>query len=364
MQLISRKPRCFIMFSVFFLVFVILLTISCGTDNNSEIKEVIRPAKIMTVGDNEGSGVYKFPGNVRAAQRVDLAFDIPGKVVKLPVKEGQDVQEGDLVAKIDDEDFKNSLASAKAKYDNAKADYDRNVKLFKEGIISQALLDKFNKNFEVFEAEVKIKQDTLDDTELKAPFSGRIVTRYIDIFKEVQAKEPIVSLQDISSIEVVVDLPEWVMVPIREKGSANPVVEFSAVPGKKYPLKVKEFSSEADPQTQTYRAVLVMPAPEEVNILPGMTATVTGSNLRDKQSEQKQLIPVGAVFADEAGKNYVWLVDDSMAVKKQEVKTGNVTGEKIYILSGLKPGSRIVTAGVHYLQPGMKVREINVKTGD
>ena len=107
-----------------------------------------------------------------------------------------------------------------------------------------------------------------------------------------------------------------------------------------------------------------MPTPEEVNILPGMTATVTGSNLGDSLSEHNQLIPICAVFAYETGKNYVWLVEDSMAVKKQEVEVGSVTGENIYILNGITPGSRIVTAGVNYLQPGMKVRKINVKTGD
>jgi multidrug efflux system membrane fusion protein len=364
MRSISRKPRYFFMFSEFFLVFVILLTISCGTDNQPEIKEVIRPAKIMTLGEGAEGAVHKFPGNVRAAQRIDMAFDVPGKVVEFPVKEGQDLQKGDLIARLDDRDFQNSLAAVKANYDNAKADYGRNLKLFKEGIIAKAQLDKFNRNLEMLEADLKMKQDTLKDSVLKAPFSGRIIKRYIDIFKEVQAKEPIVRLQDISSIEVVVDVPEWVMVPIREKGSASPIAEFPAVPGEKYTLKVKEFSSEADPQTQTYRVVLVMPAPEEVNILPGMTATVTGSNLRDSLSTQNQLIPIGSVFADETGKNYVWLVEDSMAVKKQEVVVGSVTGENIYILKGLKPGSRIVTAGVNYLEPGMKVREIKVNKED
>jgi RND family efflux transporter MFP subunit len=351
-------------FPVFSLAFVIFITISCGTDNQPEIKEVIRPAKIMTVGDGTLGSVHKFPGNVRAAQRIDLAFDVPGKVVELPVKEGQDIQKGDLISRLDDRDFQNNLAAVKAKYDNAKADYDRHVILFKEGIIAKSQLDKFNKNLEVLKAEVKLEQDTLKDSMLKAPFSGRIVKRYIDNFKEVQAKEPIVSLQDISSIEVVVDVPEWVMVPMRERGSASVVVEFPAIPGKKYTLELKEFSSEADSQTQTYRVVLTMPAPEEVNILPGMTATVTGSNLRNSLSEQKQLIPIGAVFADETGKNYVWRVEDSMAVKKQEVEVGSVTGENIYIVKGLTPGSRIVTAGVNYLQPDMKVREIKVKTGD
>ena len=364
MQSIARKHRYFIVFSEFFLVFVLLLTISCGTDNQPEVKEVIRPAKIMTVGDGTLGSVHKFPGNVRAAQRIDLAFDVPGKVVELPVKEGQDIQEGDLISRLDDRDFQNNLAVVKAKHDNARADYDRHVILFKEGIIAKSKLEKFNKNLEVLKAEVKLDQDTLKDSVLKAPFSGRIVKRYIDNFKEVQAKEPVVSLQDISSIEVVVDVPEWVMVPMRERGSASVVVEFPAIPGKKYTLELKEFSSEADSQTQTYREVLTMPTPEEVNILPGMTATVTGSNLRNSLSEQKQLIPIGAVFADETGKNYVWRVEDSMAVKKQEVEVGSVTGGNIYIVNGLTPGSRIVTAGVDYLQPGMKVREIKVKTGN
>ena len=93
MRFIQRKPRYFFVSPVFLLAFVILLTISCGTDNQPEVKEVIRPAKIMTVGDGTESGIYKFPGNVRAAQRIDLAFDVPGKVVELPIKEGQDIQE-------------------------------------------------------------------------------------------------------------------------------------------------------------------------------------------------------------------------------------------------------------------------------
>jgi multidrug efflux system membrane fusion protein len=364
MKSISRKPRYFFVFSVFFLVFVILLTISCGTDNQQEIKEVVRPAKIMTIGDGTESSIYKFPGNVRAAQKVDLAFNVSGTIKVLSIKEGDDVKKGQLLARLDQQDFKNKFNAEKAKYDNARADYERNLKLFKEGIIAKADLDKILRNQDVFEADVKIAKKAVDESSLLAPFSGRIAKRYIDNFKEVQAKEPIVSLQDISSIEVVVDVPEWVMVPIREKGSARPIAEFSAAPGEKYPLKVKEFSSEADPQTQTYRVVMVMAAPEEVNILPGMTATVTGSNLQDTLSKKNQLIPIGAVFADEIGKNYVWLVEDSMAVKKQKVVVGSVTGENIYILEGLTPGSRIVTAGVNYLQAGMKVREINVKTGD
>jgi RND family efflux transporter MFP subunit len=344
---------------------IILFITSTGCNEQAvETKEVIRPAKIMTIGSGGDTAGRKFPGNVRASQKVDLAFNVAGTLVDLPVKEGDDVKEGQLIARLDQRDFKNNLSAAKSKYESAKADYDRNLKLYKEGIIPKSKLDKLERNFEVYEADAKIAQKTFEDTSLAAPFTGRIAKRYVDNFKEVQAKESIVSLQDISSIEVVVDVPEWVMVPIRERGSASAVAEFPAAPGRKFPLKVKEFSSEADPQTQTYRVVLIMPAPDDVNILPGMTATVTGSKLKDSLNKQSRLVPVGAVFADEAGKNHVWRVNDRMQVEKQEVAVGSVTGESIHILEGLAPGDSIVTAGVHYLQPGMKVREMKSKTGD
>jgi RND family efflux transporter MFP subunit len=335
----------------------------CG-EKPVETKEVVRPVKMITVGSEDDSSERKFPGSVRAAQRVDLAFNVSGTLAELPVSEGDDVKKGDLLARLDRRDFKSNLASANAKHKNAKSDYDRNAKLLKEGVISRAHFDQLEKNLKVYESDATIAQKDFDDSSLLAPFEGRIARRYVDNFKEVRAKEPIVSLQDISSIEVVVDVPEWVMVPIRKRGSADVTAEFHAVPGKQYPLKLKEFASEADPETQTYRVVLIMPAPDDVNILPGMTATVTGSGLKDSLNRKSIQVPVSAVFADEGGKNHVWLVDDSMKVRKQEVQVEGVTGESIHVVHGLSKDDRVVTAGVNYLQPGMKVRELKSKTGE
>jgi RND family efflux transporter MFP subunit len=344
-------------------IILVLAAAGCG-EKPVETKEVIRPVKIMTIGSGGDTVGRKFPGNVRASQKVDLAFNVAGTLVELSVKESDDVKDGQLIARLDQRDFKSKLAASKSKYESAKADYDRNLHLFKEGIIPKSKLDKLERNFEVYDADVKIAQNTFDDTSLAAPFTGRIAKRYVDNFKEVQAKEPIVSLQDISSIEIVVDVPEWVMVPIRERGSSSAFAEFPAAPGRKFPLKVKEFASEADPQTQTYRVVLIMPAPEDVNILPGMTATVTAPKLKDSLNQQSRLVPVDAVFADESGNNHVWRVNESMQVEKQAVAIGSVTGESIRILDGLSPGDKIVTAGVNYLQPGMKVRQLKDNQGD
>jgi len=110
----------------------------CG-EKPVKTEEVVRPVKIMTVGSEDDSSGRKFPGSVRASQRVDLAFNVSGTLAELPISEGNDVKKGDLLARLDRRDFKSNLASANAKHKNAKADYNRNAKLLKEGVISKAL---------------------------------------------------------------------------------------------------------------------------------------------------------------------------------------------------------------------------------
>ncbi|WP_187170527.1 efflux RND transporter periplasmic adaptor subunit [Salidesulfovibrio onnuriiensis] len=138
--------------------------------------------------------------------------------------------------------------------------------------------------------------------------------------------------------------------------------QFEAAPGREFTLKLKEFSLEADPQTQTYRVRLFMPSPEtKVRILPGMTTTVI---LRySGGTAEGYSVPVGAVL-DEDGKAFVWKVGQDMTVTKSPVKVGLMAGESISVVEGLKEGDRIATAGVHYLREGQKVRELTGKIGD
>lgn len=228
-------------------------------------------------------------------------------------------------------------------------------------------------------AQEEAIRNALNDTYLEAPFSGVIAKKFVENFQQVQAKQPIVSLQDISKIEILIHVSEVFMIQSRE-GTASAVAEFAAAPGKQYQVTLKEFSTEADPSTLTYRAVLEMPAPRGINILPGMTATVRGTldcSRSVKNSEflspickapqqlSTFLIPINAVFAGESDKNYVWVVDpNTMRVKRREVKIGGISGQDIHILGGLFAGDKIVTAGVHYLQEGQKIRELKGKMGD
>jgi RND family efflux transporter MFP subunit len=329
---------------------------ACAKDTEKDtIKEVVRPAKILSVGEGGDGAHRQFPGKVRAAQQVDMSFNFAGTLTKLPVKEGDNVEKDQLLAQIDPRDYKNTVAAERAKLAQSKASYERHKQLVKDEVTTPAEFDRVQRKYEVQKVALKIAQKALSDTSLKAPFPGRVAVRYVDNFKEVQAKEPVVSIQDVTSLEVVVNVPESVIAPMRERNSVPARAEFPVAPGREFDLNIREFASEADPQTQTYRVVLAMPAPKDINILPGMTTTVFA---KTGISSGGFLVPLTAVLADEAGKRFVWIVDQAMKVQKTQVEVGEVTGSHIRITKGLKSEDRIVSAGVNYLTSGQQVSEL------
>ena len=116
---------------------------ACGEDTKKNVqKEVVRPAKIFTIFASSQAFSREFPGEVRASQQVDMSFNIPGTLVKLPVKEGQQVKEGDLIAAIDSRDLRNTLAAERAKLRDSKASYERHKGLLAEQVTTQAEFDK------------------------------------------------------------------------------------------------------------------------------------------------------------------------------------------------------------------------------
>jgi len=320
-----------------------------------KMPETVYPVTLMTISSGQGLAGQTFPGKVRAARRVDLSFRVSGPLVELPIEEGQLLKKGALVARILPRDFETSLKKSTARLLEAEEQYKRYKDLYTRNQVSKADLDKYRSSRDVARAQEKAASDTLKDTYLRSPFTGVVARRYVDNFAEVQAKQPIISLQDISEVEILVDIPETLMASEVKKDAPVAFAQFTAAPGKKFQLKIKEYTTEADPQTQTYQIVLVMAQPKGVNILPGMTATVTGK-VKRKSEEGKIVIPAIAVLGDPQGKGYVWVVDEQMVVHKRSITMGPMTGSKSIVISeGLKVGERIVVAGLTKLQEGVKV---------
>ncbi len=197
----------------------------------------------------------------------------------------------------------------------------------------------------------------LDDTELKAPFTGLVGETYVENFQYVQEKEPVISLLDMTAVEIDVDVPEEVILNKKLDQAETVFATFTTLDGRKFPLYLKEFCTQADEVTQTYRVTFIMKQPKDLRILQGMTAEVH-INVPEPGQKGRVIVPSKAVAADAEGKSYVWKVDEkSLVVKKQPVRTGQITGEKsIEILEGLDIGERIAAAGIHLLHENMKIK--------
>jgi len=337
--------------------------IGCG-EEPPEAAPVVRPVKILELGAASADQVREFPGEIAAAQNANIGFEVEGKLVDFPVKESQHVKRGQVLAKLDARDFKSALAAAVAMANASKADYDRYQKMFDEGATSAQQLDKALRSYEVNKAREDKAAKSLEDTELRAPFDGVIARKIVDDFSNVKAKEPVVTLQTGAALEIVVNFPEQDFARIRPGADVDELnayieadVVVSAVPGRKFPAKLKEFATTADPVTRTFAATFSFDAPSDVNVLPGMTAKLVGLS-RDR-GEALYQIPVRAAVEDESGKAYVWLVDpDSMRVRRVYVSLGELTGSSLQVTSGLEGGAWVVTSGVHQLREGMEVRRV------
>ena len=344
---------------VLVLVLPAFLVVGCGKEEPKKKVEVVRPVKIMTIKDTSELFSHGFPGMVRAARRVKLSFKVSGRLVELPVEEGQHVKKGDLIAQLDKRDFLNAVKVARARYREAEQQFRRYKELYAKKQVSRADFDRYLALRDVAKGKLQEALNALCDTTLTAPFDGVISKRYVENYYEVRAKEPIVDLQDISRIEILVDVPELIMAAVRENSAKEVTAQFESIPGRKFQLQLKEYSTEADPATQTYQIVFVMDQPKEANIFPGMTATVTATY--EKSAIMKGpdiIIPANAVLDAPTDKPYVWVYDPARGVvHKRFVKIGRLKDSgSIRIVDGLKPKEIIVIAGVTQLKDGMRVR--------
>ena len=149
------------------------------------------------------------------------------------------------------------------------------------------------------------------------------------------------------------------MAPIRAT-KPRMYADFAADPSRQFELKIKEVALLADSLTQTFRVVLVMPAPTGIRILPGMTATVSVEFASVPTDESSIIVPAVAVWANDAGHPMVWVVDTkTMMVHRRAITTGDLTGtDSIKVTEGINPEEVIAISGVSKLQEGQVVRKL------
>jgi RND family efflux transporter MFP subunit len=341
------------------------LLLGCSKPPVAEAPAGPRPVKMFTVQQESSSLYREYPGTISAAQRAEMAFEVPGRIVEFPVREGTFVPEGEVLARLDPRDYEARKDTAKANLRKAQADFRRgkNIRNEDAGAISQAQLDGYRRSVEVAEAQLREAEKAYEDTVLRAPFAGYLARKLVEDFENVPAKQVVLILEDNSSLEIKVDIPERDVTQADRKQSnenftarSKPVIVVSSLPDQAFPGTVKEFATTADPATRTFQATLVFDTPSGVTVLPGMTAKVVVRGADARRAEQVIWIPARGAVADANGDSYVWLIDSSSQVRRRAVRLGKLSGSEVEVLGGLEKGDQIAVSGVHHLVDGMAVR--------
>ena len=417
---LRRRSRCL---NVPIALSILVLAVGCSPTAPTA-SDMVRPVRTMVVAAGEDSHVRTFPGRVEASNKVELAFQVPGLLVSLPIRAGQNIAKNDVIAQLRQDEFQARLKALQGQLDAARADlqalragvrpeerlrleaqlraanaelvnartqFGRTSQLVRNRAIPRVEHDRAETSYHVAQENYKAAHQTLEqgtiareeeiwakeaevrglenrvveanlqleDSTLRAPYDGVIAQRFVEEGQNIRANDRVVMFQDINEIEIAVDIPETVMAAdIRSADILQMVAEFSAAPGLQFPGHIKEVAQRADPVTQTFTVRVALKAPPDLNLLPGMTATVTMTSRRASILGARILVPISAVFQESAGTQVAWIIGPDGKVVRSPVKLGAVTGGSIEILEGLQPGDRIAVAGVSFLRDGMKVRDM------
>lgn len=300
--------------------------------------EFVRPVPVHVVSAAAAEDKLRFPGRVRSARRAELAFNVPGFLVQFSLDEGRNVKAGQVVARLDDAVFKARVAAARAEFERANADLGRYQRLWENELaVARSEVDDRVSRLAVARTNLAAAEQDLADTVLRAPFDGVVTRRRMETYASVQARQPIADFQDLRALEVVIHVPERVFRSATPRKEAVAVFEGQA--DRPVALALKSFTSEADPQTQTFEIVLSLKdAPRGMTILPGMSATVMPFDPGGGDSTGALAIPLAAVSSAGSRETSVWVVAGDGTVSARRVALGEVQGDRVVVLDGLAAG--------------------------
>jgi RND family efflux transporter MFP subunit len=319
----------------------------------------------LTVDSASAGGVHEFAAEIRARTESRLGFRVAGKMIRRPAEVGQRVRSGDVLAQLDPEDLRLAQNAARAgteaaqvNVDLAEADLKRYRELFAQGFVSGAEIDRRETQLKAARAQLEqaraqagVQVNQAAYSALAATASGVITAVEAEPGAVLAAGTPVVRLAHDGPRDAVFAVPEDAVGAVRAlagRPGALKVRPWGGAPA--IAATVREVAAAADPVTRTF---LVKADVGKADLQLGQTAAVL---MELPRQEGVTKLPLTAVAKIE-GQTAVWVVDKaSMTVKVQPVQVAGAEGNSVVIANGLAPGQVVVTAGVHTLSPGQKVK--------
>ena len=347
----------------YILVFLLIcLFVACKKEAK---EEVIRAVKIQEINSMQDENFnIDFPAQISPSQKTVLAFKYAGKIKSINFESGDFVKKGQVIATMDDTDYKVNLDAFSKKYEAAKAvaqnaeqQFVRAETLYRGDALAKKDYDNalMQRNvaistFKEASAGLQNARNTLNDTKILAPYDGYIDKKVVDVGTVVPEGGPVVSFisNEITDISVNASVKDIEYIKNAENISFK-----DSTKDKIYSLKIKSIAQNPDSINLTYPVIFTFSdLNENDKFLSGQTGTVT--IVVKNKGKEEILIPINAVFEDK-GSN-VYLFKDGKAVKTA-IELGELREtDKISVVKGLKTGDKVIVAGVSKLADGDKVK--------
>ncbi len=353
----------------FMTVWVVTLITGCS-GKPAEVVSAPRPIAWVDVVNADEGAIRHTPAIIQSKNRAELAFQVPGRVDKVNVRVGDQVDDNAVLALLNDDTFRLALAQTRAEltqanaaYVEAQAEFERDADLIKDGAISEteyersrARLDTARGSVNVLTAAVGIAQENLDRTQLRAPYAGEITFRQIEPAQQVPVGQTVLGIQIDSVLEATMTVPEdWIN---RLSMGSQHNVTLRTLPGVVVEGRITEIGRDAR-ANNAYPITLELDNPPET-VRSGMSAEVTLIGSSNSNGESV-VIPVTAFASGVDQNNYVFVYDSKASVVRQRVvELGDIVAEGIVVTSGLQIGDRIAAKGVTFLNDGQAVSLMNV----
>jgi len=334
-----------------------------GCSREEPAPEPVRPVLSFRVAPQAEESLGRFAGTIQARYETNLGFRVPGRIANRNVDVGAEVGPGDLLATLDPTDQQNQLRAAQgdlakveAQWINAQANARRQQELFDRGVGAQAQLDiaqtdlkTTGASLDQAKASVRQARDQLNYSELRSDHGGVITAWNAEAGQVVTAGQQVVTLARPEIKEAVIDLPASLVdqlpagVEFKVAAQLDPSINTTAT--------VREIEPQAQIATRTRRARLTLKDTPEAFRL-GTAISVTLSTAIEPRTE----VPLTAL-QEVQGQTRIWVVDpQSQTVAPREVTVLSRDSASALISHGVKPGERVVSAGVNSLKPGQKVK--------
>lgn len=314
---------------------------------NTEDDTPVIPVEVSNVSRGNISAYYSNTATLEAEQEATVVSKVRGIIEKIYVEEGDRVQAGQVIAKIEDEQYQIEADRAKAALDRLYNEYQRNQELFERELIAAEAFQNSQYEYESQKATYDLAALNLEYTSVRSPISGIISRRFVKAGNMIGTDQQMYRVTDFSPLQAILHIPEHEMSKIRQDQRAE--LRVDALPNETFIGHVERISPVVDSETGTFKVTIYVDETRDM-LRPGMFGRV---KIVYDTRENTRMIPKSAVISEDLAES-VYVIKDSLAFKKV-IQTGYTNGSNVEVVDGLDDGEMVVTIGQGSLQDSSKV---------